>query len=142
MNEIHVRRLHTDERPTLSIVQVASDPVLCFGLEDRYRMEKIRGDTRIPFGIYPLRWRRLGKWARRFAANYGVPGSLELGNVPGFTDVLIHVGNTKGDTAGCLLLGMGADFESRTVTKSAKACRKLYKRVHALGGEWQIRIEA
>ena len=142
MNEIHVRRFHTDGLPTIGVVQIGSEPILCFSLEDRWRKTKVAGDTRIPSGIYPLRWRLLGKWAKRFAANYGVRGSLEICDVPDFSDVLIHVGNTKGDTAGCLLLGMGADFESRTITKSAKACRRLYKRIAAVGGEWQIRIEA
>ena len=115
---------------------------LCFSLEDRMRTgPKVPGDTRIPAGTYPLRWRTLGKWARRFIANYGVPGSLELGNVSGFTDVLIHVGNTRGDTEGCVLLGMGADFEQRVITKSAKACRKIYKLIARRGGDWQVLIE-
>ena len=32
-------------------------------------------------------------------------GMLEVKNVPGFTDILIHKGNKEKHTAGCLLVG-------------------------------------
>ena len=143
MNELHVQRLTKDTRPTIGVVRVNSSlhPARCFSLEDRYREEKVKGDTRIPAGTYPLRWRKVGRWAQRFIKRWGVPGSLELCTVPNYTDVLIHIGNTKGDTEGCLLLGMGADLDTRTITKSAVACRHLYQLIARTGGEWQVRID-
>ena len=142
MNTIIVGRFTSDARPTIGAVRVNGwqTPVHCFSLEDRFRKEKVAGDTRIPTGVYPLRWRLLGRWAKRFAANWGVPGSLELCDVPSFSDILIHVGNTKGDTAGCILLGFGANLEARTITQSALACKRLYKMVHEAGGDWVVDV--
>lgn len=57
------------------------------------------GKGPIPVGNYPAkRWMspRLKKTIRLF-------------NVPGFTNILIHVGNTQGDTSGCVLAGLGVD---------------------------------
>ena len=142
MNTIIVGRFTSDERPTIGAVRVNGwkTPVRCFSLEDRFRQTKVAGDTRIPSGVYPLRWRLVGKWAKRFQANWGVPGSLEICDVPSFTDCLIHIGNTAGDTAGCLLLGFGADMQARTITKSRLACQALYKLVHRTGGDWTLDV--
>jgi hypothetical protein len=35
--------------------------------------------------------------------------TLRLHNVPGFTDILIHVGNKQGDTQGCILAAKNVD---------------------------------
>jgi hypothetical protein len=35
--------------------------------------------------------------------------TLRLHNVPGFTDILIYVGNTQGDTQGCILAAKNVD---------------------------------
>jgi hypothetical protein len=56
----------------------------------------------IPLGRYrfkPWRSKKLGK-------------TLRLQNVPGFTDILIHVGNTKEDTHGCILVAKNVDDET------------------------------
>ena len=135
MNTITVERLTHDNLPTIGIVRVNGVPG-CFSLEDRKRQEKVAGDTRIWPGEYPLKWRTVGRWAKRFQG-WGYPGSLEIVGVLGFSDVLIHVGNNKGDTEGCILLGRGASFQSRTVAQSVAACKRLYTKV-AQGGEWRI----
>jgi hypothetical protein len=60
------------------------------------------GKGPIPIGDYSFdRWvsSHLGK-------------TLRLYNVPGFTDILIHVGNTQGDTAGCILAAYSVDNAS------------------------------
>lgn len=137
MNTITVERLTHDGKPTIGVVRVNGVPT-CFSLEDRMRQEKVKGDTRIWPGEYPLKWRTVGRWARRFQA-MGYPGSLELEGVKDFTDVLIHIGNTKADTEGCILLGMGASFSGRAVQQSGMACRHLYAKV-AQGGEWRITV--
>ena len=141
MNTVIVARLSSDTRPTIGTIRVNGwrTPVHCFSLEDRFRQEKVAGDTRIPSGVFPLRWRTAGKWAARFA-KMGFPGSLEICDVPNYTDVLIHVGNTKADTAGCILLGLGADLQARTISKSRLACQALYKLVFETSGEWVIDV--
>ena len=57
---------------------------------------KIDGDTAIPRGRYQLTL----TYSNRF-------GKImpELLNVPGFSGVRIHGGNTEADTSGCVLLG-------------------------------------
>lgn len=134
---LHVKRLTDDERPTIGLVTLhrteAPPEFLCFSLEDRHRPPgvKVPGDTRIPAGRYPLAWRKAGRWAKRMMKS-AFPGSLELQGVPNFTDILVHAGNTKGDTSGCLLLGRSADFGNRTVGNSRVAISRVYCRLHPL----------
>ena len=80
---------------------------LCYTLEDEERADKVHGETSIPEGEYCLGFRTVGgfdaKYAHRFADIH--MGMLEVLDVPNFTNILIHCGNTDEDTAGCLLLG-------------------------------------
>lgn len=67
---------------------------------------KIAGQTAIPFGTYAV---TLSVVSPRFAqsATYRkIGGRLpRLLNVPHFDGILIHIGNTPADTAGCILVG-------------------------------------
>ena len=144
MNRIHVQRYTKDDEPTLGHVLVApagSDMRFqCFSLEDRHREgPKVAGDTRIPKGIYKLAWRTVGRFAARWKRR-GLPGSIELLDVPGFEAILIHAGNTKADTEGCLLMGMGANIDQRTISHSRDAVSTVYRIVHAHKGPWQVSI--
>ena len=144
MNRIEVSRMYHDDRPTVGVVVVRPHdeaPFHCFSLEDRFRREKVRGDTRIPAGTYWLDWRTAGRFARRWQAR-GFPGSLQLLDVPGFEYVLIHAGNTKRDTEGCVLMGMGADLGLRTISKSRIAVAQVYEMVRRFDkGSWEVVIQ-
>ena len=137
---LHLRRWTNDERPTLGGIHYLGD-LVCGCVEDRYRQRgvKVAGDTRIPPGDYPLRWRDVGRWAQRFQA-MGFPGSLEVCDVPAYTDVLAHIGNTQRDTRGCLLPNYDLNLDRRTGGRSRLACQALYGLVHATPGEWRIAI--
>lgn len=80
----------------------------CDTLEDTVRKEKIAGKTAIPAGTYKVK----KTYSPRFKTK--LP---EILNVPNFTGVRIHSGNTAADTDGCLLLGLnktkGAVINSR-----------------------------
>ena len=46
-----------------------------------------------------------GQYTCRRYSSKKYPNAFEVMNVPDRTDVLFHAGNTKADTAGCILLG-------------------------------------
>ena len=143
MNTIYILRYTKDDQPTLGHVVVVPDGgerFQCFSLEDRYRQDKVAGDTRIPGGTYDLEWRTIGRFAKRWQGR-GYPGSLQLMDVPGFEAILIHAGNTKSDTTGCLLLGMGGHLAQRTISHSRDAVARVYSIVAGHTGPWQIAIE-
>lgn len=71
---------------------------LCDTLEDTVRNGgKIAGKTAIPAGTYKVKKTMSPRFKKVLP---------EILNVPGFTGVRIHAGNTAIDTDGCLLLGL------------------------------------
>jgi len=85
--------------PQYTIGRMYADGVyLCDTLEDTVRPDgqKIAGQTAIPAGTYPVRI----TYSPRFKKMLPM-----LDNVPNFTGVRIHTGNTAEDTEGCILVG-------------------------------------
>lgn len=70
---------------------------ICYTLEDKERLVKIKGQTAIPTGKYTV----IVTMSERFKKE--LPLIL---NVPNFSGVRLHGGNTEEDTEGCPLLGM------------------------------------
>jgi hypothetical protein len=73
-----------------------NDEFFAYSLEDPERGFKIKGDTAIPKG----RYRVILSMSARFKKVLPL-----LLNVPGYSGVRIHGGNTKKDTLGCPLIG-------------------------------------
>lgn len=85
----------------------------CDTLEDTVRMgAKIAGKTAIPAGTYKVK----KTMSPRFKTV--LP---EILNVPNFTGVRIHSGNTAKDTDGCLLLGLNKSKGAVLNSKNAMA---------------------
>ncbi len=136
-----VRNKSTDDA-TLSTVYI-NDKFECFGLEDEHREDKIAGETRIPAGKYKITVRDVGgfhgRYSRKFPSFH--QGMLWVRDVPGFEYILIHIGNTEKDTAGCLLVGQNANTSGElSVGSSTRAYKKLYSKVidAALAGDLTI----
>ena len=141
---ITVDRFKSDSDATLSKVDVDGQFV-CFGLEDEYMVDKVAGETRIPAGRYKMGVRREGGFHARYGDKFpGMHrGMLHVLDVPGFEFILIHIGNTDEDTAGCLLVGLNAsvdDGELR-VTSSKLAYQKVYPMVIDAAEAGELEIE-
>ena len=88
-----------------------NDEFECYTLEDKYREVegvpistwKVPGETAIPLGRYEVQL----LLSPRFG--YVTPHVL---NVPGFTNIEIHPGNTNLDTEGCILVGTQRNEDS------------------------------
>lgn len=127
---ITVRRFTSNDDATLSAIFI-NDEFECFGLEDEYRKDKVSGETRIPAGTYKVGVRTGGGFHARYKTRFDFhQGMLHVLNVPGFKWILIHVGNTDEDTAGCLLVGRGATSgDDMSVQSSVSAYRDFYNKV-------------
>lgn len=127
---IEVQRFHETGDSTIGFLGI-NGVTRMFTLEDEGREAKVLNETRIPAGSYEVKLRDYGDFNDRYKARY--PdfhiGMLELQEVPGFTDILIHSGNDDDDTSGCLLVGWEADMKNEVIKSSRPAYEYLYKRV-------------
>lgn len=83
--------------PQLTIGKLFIDgKYFCDTLEDTEREVKIQHETCIPRGQYEV----IINYSNRFKKMMPL-----LLNVPNFTGIRIHAGNTHNDTSGCILIG-------------------------------------
>ena len=67
---------------------------------------KVMGQTAIPTGCYKVRMDVVSpKYKKRLAYKFCGGRVPRIVGVPGFEGVLIHIGNWKEDTEGCILVG-------------------------------------
>ena len=107
----------------------------CYTLEDQYQAVKVMHETCIPEGTYDINFRKTGgvhaKYSERYKnAHYGM---LHIQDVPNFTYILIHTGNTDEHTSGCLIVGeTQQDLEVSKdgfIGSSTVAYKKMYAKV-------------
>ena len=107
----------------------------CYTLEDQYQEVKVMHETCIPEGTYDIKFRTVGGFHERYKKRYGNShyGMLHLQDVPGFTYILIHAGNTDEHTSGCLIVGETQQdldvSEDGFIGSSGKAYVKLYNKI-------------
>lgn len=120
--ELRLHRIARKREYTIGRLYV-DNIYVCDTLEDRDRLYfghgKIKGQTAIPCGRFEV---LLNNYSPRFGAKEPYK-SLANGcvplikDVPGFSGVRIHIGNTAADTDGCPLVGrntvVGKVMESR-----------------------------
>jgi GH24 family phage-related lysozyme (muramidase) len=112
------RNTYTDSS---TIGELTVDGVFeCYILEDKVRPQKIRGVTAIPAGTYEVRITHSPRFQR------DLPLLLD---VPEFSGIRIHPGNSPRDTEGCLLPGRtkAVDF----VGESRAAFNALFAKIQA-----------
>lgn len=95
--ELKLNRIFLSSSATIGELW-ANNTHLCDTLEDRVRPEgeKIYGKTAIPEGTYEM----VLSYSPRFKKI--LP---EILNVPNFTGIRIHCGNSSADSSGCVLVG-------------------------------------
>lgn len=141
---IKVLRTKQGTHSTLSEIYL-NNQFVCFGLENIPRPVKIRGETAIPAGLYQLGFNREGGMNGRYYDDYPKMhrGMLEILDIPSFSYVYFHKGNSYKETAGCILVGaryMLEDGDYRLLA-SGIAYKKLYPLVAELLGQGLVEVQ-
>lgn len=130
--KLKIYRFSSDTDSTLSACHI-DGKFECYGLEDEHRTIKVWGETRIPKGTYTIGLRTVGGHNERYSKKFSFhKGMLEVKDVPYFKYILIHIGNTDDDTAGCYLTGQKCNnnkLEKGRLEGSTLAYVSLYKKV-------------
>ena len=107
----------------------------CYTLEDQYQAVKVMHETCIPEGTYNIEFRKTGGFHAKYSERYKNAhyGMLHIQDVPNFTYILIHTGNTDEHTSGCLIVGeTQQDLEISKdgfIGSSTVAYKKMYAKV-------------
>lgn len=131
---LEVKRLYKKDTYTIGVLMVDGEK-FSDTLEDKVRdlksEKKVYGETAIPAGKYKVVMSMSSKFKR-------VMPYLE--NVPQFTGIMIHPGNTIKDTLGCILVG--ENKKKGQLVNSRKYSDELNKRINeAIEGKEQVWIE-
>ena len=137
--ELEVKRTYRGPKYTIGHLYI-DGKYFCDTLEDPCRNltqnmtlteilnKKFKGDTCIPYGRYYVsldiisaKYSNIQKYPYTAMAKGKMPRVL---NVPGFSGILIHAGNTQKDTEGCLLVG--ENKVKGQVINSQATWKKLY----------------
>ena len=107
----------------------------CYTLEDQYQAVKVMHETCIPEGTYDIEFRKTGGFHAKYSERYKNAhyGMLHIQDVPNFTYILIHTGNTDEHTSGCLIVGetqQDLDIaDDGFIGSSTVAYKKMYSKV-------------
>lgn len=131
--ELLLVRKGLEDRYTIGFLYVnenGSTKYLCDVLEDKVRdvnkngvfdgnEKKVYGETAIPYGRYEIDMKTVSPAMKNKTWSIKYNGIVpRLKNVPSFSGILIHPGNTTKDTSGCLLVG--ENKSEGTVSNSTK----------------------
>lgn len=97
--------------------------------EEEIKRVKVYGETAIPTGVYTVKMTYSQKYKRKMP---------EVLNVPGYSGIRIHSGNTAKDSLGCILLGRNTKVGM--ITESRKTCKEFERLLEAAGGECKLTI--
>lgn len=109
---LEVKRIKKESDYTIGQLFINGE-YFCDTLEDEIRQVKVMHETAIPAGTYKVTLERSPRFKRILPL---------LHNVPGFTGILIHSGNTDKHTSGCILVGKST---GNTLVNSSVTLEKL-----------------
>jgi len=115
-----------------------------YTLEDEERTVKVWGETRIPEGTYKVGLRKEGSHHARYSQKFPDihRGMLHVLDVPNFKYILIHIGNTEDDTAGCLLVGSYLHPNNKAICQSTVKYKEIYPEIaNAIESGDEVTIE-
>lgn len=135
------------KRPTYTIGKLYIDGVYyCDTIEDRDRnldqsMElevikqiKVQHETAIPVGTYAVSMNIISpSYSKKKSFSWTGGVMPRLLNVPGWTGVLIHPGNTADDSSGCIIVGQ--NLQVGKVLNSQKTFKPLWQQMYARRNE-------
>ena len=129
--EVDIIRYSSQIKSTLGLMFI-NGKFAAYTLEDAFHVVKIPGETRIPEGRYRIELRTVGSHHIRYKQKFPFhKGMLWITDVPNYTHILIHIGNTDDDTEGCLLIG---DSSISNINQAGRIenSTQSYKRVYPL----------
>jgi hypothetical protein len=106
--EYTIQRFSDNTQSTLGLLFNPLFKFMGFTLEDQHRDVKVKGDTRIAAGRYPLKILKADTpLTIKHRAVYGAwfKYHIEVTGVPNFQGVYLHAGNDELHTEGCILAG-------------------------------------
>ena len=122
---------YSDDGTTTIGILLVNDRFYCYTLEDTFQEEKVKGETRIAAGIYPVRFRQEDteltlKYKERYPEWFTY--HLQLQNVPEFDSIYIHNGGDHTDTEGCILVSdsLSINNEKTVLSNSRNTFKRLY----------------
>ena len=127
--EINVTRIVSDSDTTIGVMTL-NNKFVGFTCEDEFRLDKLPKETRIPAGTYKLELRIGSPMAEKYKRRYGSwhTGMIWVKDVPNFSFIYLHTGNTDDHTEGCILVGYGAAAkpgDQMTISQSRAAYAQL-----------------
>lgn len=129
--KLKLKRLHDNGDSTIGYM-TRDNRLQCYTLEDQFQTEKVNGETRIPAGVYKIKFREVfSPFTKKYRSRYDwFSYHLELQDVNGFKYVYIHSGNSDDHTNGCILVGytqeINAGMRNGFVGHSRDAFKDLY----------------
>jgi len=118
-DEFTLSRVFVDGKPFAGCPYILEDAVREIAGQP-VEQWKVRCETAIPVGTYQVEKTWSGRWSKMM---------WEILDIPGFSGVRPHVGNTSHDTEGCPITGKERDEKNGEVSGSRVARDALYERM-------------
>jgi hypothetical protein len=141
MISVTVKRYQSEKDWTLSEFFILG-AFYGYGIEDELRTQKVHGETRIPNGVYELALTHSPRFSKDYFVSNRIPEIsrvqnaefqtphklITVLNVPNFSRILWHWGNTDDDTDGCYIVGSTiGDIKGQ---KAVLSSRKKYEQIY------------